>query len=44
MTWSAREVLMVLLERGVGVEEEGGGRWRSGERRREGGGGEAFYS
>lgn len=26
MTWSAREVLMVLLERGVGVEEEGWGR------------------
>lgn len=34
---------MVLLECGVGVEEEGGC-WWSGERGRERGGGEAFYS
>lgn len=27
MTWSVLEVLMVVLERGVGVEEKGMGGW-----------------
>lgn len=37
MTWLVFEVLMVVLERGVGVEERGGGGVRRGGR-----GGEAF--